>query len=232
MKIPSLSEKLSSIGFDTIKEISNNLEEQQLEAQNLLYKEFDERGLASEDYWFDPKQSAIFLRDHKERRLSKMTALFIELDRAKDTGMAIGIEGIKFETQNYIQEVRPKNQNLIICAETLEYFAEMLRAFNDKTLADAYVEIYNNFWGHVISNANKEAEKQKIIDKANFIKSVSNYMSPLIFDADIDSVEELEVYLNSLSLSELKNMKSDMKLNYSKNNSKSIIKEILKNVSV
>lgn len=214
MNIPTLKNKLDEIGYDAAVELSstqkNQLQVQYEEAQEKLNQALSDRGIAPEDFYFNPQDSYIRLSDHKERRLHSGTWMCIDTVRSTDTAMAMSIEGIRFESRRYIQNVAPEEQNLIVCAETLEYFAELMRAFDDESLAEEYIGIINTYWGHILSNAKANKASFDIVELGKKYIAAADYATRVLMPCGIDTLEDAQEYIGSMYGAELDYMWAEM----------------------
>ena len=210
MKLTTLKEKLDSIGYDAaaaeVQAGRTELTAQFEEAQAALALVFKSMGIAAEDFYFNPQDSYIRLADHAERRLHKNTWMCLDMERSSDTAMAMSLLGIRFESTRYIQDVKPQEQNLIICAETLEYFAELMRAFEDQDLVTAYIGIVNEYWGHVISDVQRNKKNQDIVGLGKKYTAAAEYVTRALLPCGIDVQEDAEEYFSSMYGGELLSM--------------------------
>lgn len=206
--IPTLNEKLEQIGYNkavqALQDIANQLDQQYTAAQNNLNAVLKKHGIAAEDFYINPSESYIRLSDHKKRRLHNNTWLCIDLVR-NEAGMATQLLGIRFESKQYIQDVKPKQQNLIICAETLEYFAELLRAFKDQELVQDYIHCINQYADAITETRIKRQPHDAIVKQGNELINFSKNMLPII-DSEFNNMEELMEYFNSCDANTLKNI--------------------------
>lgn len=197
--IPTLNQKLEHIGYNkavqTLQDITNQLNQQYDITQTNLYAVLKKHGIAAEDYYVNPSESYIRLSDHKERRLHNNTWLCIDLVR-NEAGMATQLLGIRFESKQYIQNVKPEQQNLIICAETLEYFAELLRAFKDQELIQDYIHCINQYTDAISEARIKRQPHDAIVQKGNELINFSKNMLPII-ESEFNNMEEIMEYFNS-----------------------------------
>ena len=207
MNITTLQIKLASIGYDAAvaadKTQRDQLQTQYDAAQAKFAEVLTERGIAPEDFYFNPQDSYIRLQDHKERRLHSGTWMCVDLIRSSDTAMAMSLEGVRFESRRYIQDVNPSQQNIIVCAETLEYFAELMRAFDDQTLVDDYIGIMNEYWAHVFSSAKKNKEARDVVELGKKYIQAADYCTTVLMPCGIDTQEDVEDYFGSMYGGEL-----------------------------
>jgi hypothetical protein len=206
MNITSLQEKLADIGYDAASSAllaeKANLDVQYDIAQKAFNKSLVARGIAPEDFYFNPQDSYIRLSDHAERRLHRNTWMCVDLNRSQDTAMGMSLLGIRFESKNYIQDVKPEEQNLIVCAETLEYFAELMRAFN-KTLVDDYIGIVNQYWAHILSMGQKSKTQAAAVELGKKYIQAAQYATTVLMPCGIDTQEDMKEYFGSIHGEEL-----------------------------
>jgi len=236
MKITTLTKKLDSIGYDDAlektKEGNTELTTQFEKSQEALAVVFKKLGIAAEDFYFNPQESYIRLADHAERKLHKNTWMCLDMERSSDTAMAMSLLGVRFESTRYIQNVKPEKQNLILCAETLEYFAELMRAFDDKELVNAYIRIINDYWSVVFSEATRTKKSYDIVKLGKQYIEAAEYVTKALLPCGIDTKEDAEEYFSSMCGEELLSMWEAMGSpgNYS-NKSEENIKTILEFLS-
>ena len=214
MKLITLKDKLDSIGYDAalaaLNQENDDIKSQYEEAQRKFAIALDKRGIASEDFYFNPEDSYIRLQDHSERRLHTNTWMCVDLVRASDTAMAMALEGIRFESQRYVQNVNPSEQNLIVCAETLEYFAELMRAFDDQTLVKDYIDIMNEYWAYVLSAAKQGKANYDIVELGKQCIKAAEYATTVLMPCGINTQEDAKEYFDSISGAELDYMWAQM----------------------
>lgn len=214
MKLTTLQEKLQSIGYDAAKQANDSgdkeRETQFIAAQNAFAVVLLENGIAPEDFYLNPQDSYIRLADHAERRLHKNTWMCLDMNRSSDTAMAMSLQGIRFESTRYIQDVEPQEQNLIVCAETLEYFAELMRAFEDQSLVQAYIKIINDYWSVVLSEAKRNKTNWDIEQLGKKYIAAAEYVTRALLPCGIDTQEDAQEYLSSMYGGELTAMWEQM----------------------
>ena len=199
--IPTLTERLDAIGYQSAKEaiktIDAELEKAYEEVRAAMNDIMNQHGIAAEDFYFNPAESYIRLEDHKARRLHKNTWMCIDLVR-NGAGMATGLLGIRFEAKQYIQDVEPQDQNLIVCAETLEYFAELMRAFESKELVQDYLKCINQYTDALGAAALKRKQHDATVRKGDKFIEISKNIAPYI-ECGIDSMEDAVEYFKAFT---------------------------------
>lgn len=214
MELTTLKDKLDSIGYasalETVNQERDGLKVQYDLAQKKFAAMLAKRGIAPEDFYFNPQDSYIRLEDHAERRLHTGTWMCVDLIRSSDTAMAISLEGIRFESRRYIQDVKPSEQNLILCAETLEYFAELMRAFEDQTLVRDYIDIMNQYWAYVLSSSKKNKKAQDVVELGKKCIDAADYVTRVLIPCGIDTLEDAQEYFGSIHGAQLDYMWAEM----------------------